>query len=256
MFKWPLSGIEIDLTNQCNLNCKGCSHFAPLAYNNIMKYDISVFEQDLYELETKFRIREIRLLGGEPFLLDNLIEYVRICHNIFPATHILIVTNGILEDKINYLLQYCKDNDINNIEISVSMYPDHVKYKNKSIHSRNVVLFRKLNLTTEPINNMIKEVKRNCLSSHCISLFHGRLYLCPIMKNLSTLEKSFNLNFNIGEDDMSIDIYKHTASEIIWFLTSSTTWSNCCSHCANVSTNFKWELSNRNKDEWLLTEGD
>ncbi len=215
MFKWPLSGIEIDLTNQCNLNCKGCSHFAPLAYNNIMKYDISVFEQDLYELETKFRIREIRLLGGEPFLLDNLIEYVRICHNIFPATHILIVTNGILEDKINYLLQYCKDNDINNIEISVSMYPDHVKYKNKSIHSRNVVLFRKLNLTTEPINNMIKEVKRNCLSSHCISLFHGRLYLCPIMKNLSTLEKSFNLNFNIGEDDMSIDIYKHTASEII-----------------------------------------
>ena len=47
----------VDIVDHCNLNCKGCGHFSPLAPKSFL--DIETFETDLRRLNV--------LLNGEIF---------------------------------------------------------------------------------------------------------------------------------------------------------------------------------------------
>ena len=59
---------EIHLCDHCNLNCKGCGHFSPLAQKRFL--DPAVFERDCRQLSklSNRKIELIDLMGGEPLL--------------------------------------------------------------------------------------------------------------------------------------------------------------------------------------------
>lgn len=66
--KAVLCKLEFHVTDRCNLNCLGCSHFAPI-YGEASDADIETFERDVRQLAQKFaNILTFRLMGGEPFL--------------------------------------------------------------------------------------------------------------------------------------------------------------------------------------------
>lgn len=74
--KRPLIHLDVHVTDHCNLNCKGCTHFAPLVEQEVFK-DPDQVGKDLRELAKKFVIKKIHLLGGEPLLHPRVNEFVK-----------------------------------------------------------------------------------------------------------------------------------------------------------------------------------
>lgn len=220
--------IEIDITNKCNLNCASCTHFSPLV-NEVVEYDLITFENDMGRLSSLFAISNIKLLGGEPFLYSELDRLVDILIKYFPKTKISIFTNGILEQKIidfkhNYPqvnLVQSKYPIINNVD-SIKNIKDKTRFRHPSLN---------INGDSNPIN-----AKLVCHSKDCISLFNGRLYICPVMRNIKTFEQAFNLNLGLSLNDYSINIYEHTNSEILIFLLSFDKGLKSCRYCSEFAS--------------------
>ena len=89
-----LNRFEVHITDHCNLNCKGCSHFCPVADEKYV--DVEQFRKDFQCLSQKIDVGTIRLLGGEPLLHKDLPELMQIARESFPHSAINICTNGIL----------------------------------------------------------------------------------------------------------------------------------------------------------------
>lgn len=118
--KPELSYLELHLTDHCNLNCKGCGHFSPLADKWFA--DISVFEKDMQRLAQLFsNITDMRLMGGEPLLHPEMTKFLFASRKYFPKANISVVTNGLLLHKMmNTFWQTCSSQ---NITIDISVYP-------------------------------------------------------------------------------------------------------------------------------------
>jgi ABC-2 type transport system ATP-binding protein len=73
---------EVHLVEHCNLNCKGCYHFSPLAKEEFLF--LTEWEKDCKQLSTLFkdRIGHISLMGGEPLLHPDICEFMRITREI------------------------------------------------------------------------------------------------------------------------------------------------------------------------------
>jgi MoaA/NifB/PqqE/SkfB family radical SAM enzyme len=68
--------VEMHVVDHCNLNCKGCSHFSPIA--DELFTDIGEFTRDLQQLRRLVsNIEVIRLMGGEPLLHPNITDFIR-----------------------------------------------------------------------------------------------------------------------------------------------------------------------------------
>ena len=60
--------IETHIVDHCNLNCRGCSHFSPLAKPYFKSLDEYKREFERLAEITNHYIQQIRIMGGEPFL--------------------------------------------------------------------------------------------------------------------------------------------------------------------------------------------
>ena len=120
--------IEVNLIDACNLKCKGCTHFSSI-YDSDSIYPIDNYERDLKQLRKVGQMFRLRLLGGEPFLLDNLDEYIMIARKVFPEADIEVVTNGLLIPAVNErILSAIKTNKIS---VVISAYQPTLKKKNQ-----------------------------------------------------------------------------------------------------------------------------
>ena len=81
--KRKILDFEVHLADHCNLNCKGCFHFCPIADE---KYpSVQSLENDfkrIYELANG-KIGRIYLLGGEPLLHPELIKIINVAGKYF-----------------------------------------------------------------------------------------------------------------------------------------------------------------------------
>jgi len=87
------------VTDHCNLNCKGCTHFSNIAQPRLA--DLDAFSADIERLTKVFSgITEFYLLGGEPLLHPRIHEFVRVTRAAFPKTRINVMTNGVLVSRM------------------------------------------------------------------------------------------------------------------------------------------------------------
>ena len=83
--------VETHLTDDCNLNCRGCGHCAPIAETWFA--DGSSFRRDMDRLARLFsNIAVIRLMGGEPLLHPDAAWFFRVTRQAFPRAEIALVT--------------------------------------------------------------------------------------------------------------------------------------------------------------------
>jgi ABC-2 type transport system ATP-binding protein len=111
---------ETDIVGHCNLNCKSCTHFSPLADESFVATDS--FEKDFARLsELAGRDNEkIDIMGGEPLLHPEISTLVTIARKYFDGP-VNIVTNGILLSQMNkHFWDTCRENKI---RIVVTSYP-------------------------------------------------------------------------------------------------------------------------------------
>ena len=110
MTKHKTLRVEINITKHCNLNCKGCDHFAPLSGEDNMSLDS--FKKDMQRLRELFgeKLIEIHILGGEPLMHPEIDSFLEVSRSLFPKASILIDTNGTLLKRMpETFWKHCRD---------------------------------------------------------------------------------------------------------------------------------------------------
>ncbi|WP_313186519.1 radical SAM protein [Lacrimispora sp.] len=214
---------EVHLAEHCNLNCKSCSHFSPLAKPEFM--DINVFKKDMERLSiiTKQDVERIELLGGEPLLNPDITEYFDITRRNFPDTTIMLLTNGLLLSQQHVeFWESCRNNKV---RISVTKYPINFDYNRMEqlIKNNHVEFgywmksdekqkeFWHMHLDLNGKQNAEYSFSRCTWGGGCIALKEGKLYPCVMIAYIQHFNSYFNKNLPITENDY-IDIYE--AAEI------------------------------------------
>ena len=254
---------EIHITEHCNLNCKSCAHFSPIAEPEFI--DVEEFRRDFQRMGEIFNhdCERINILGGEPLLHPELVTMIKIARKNFTSGIIVVFTNGILLPKIgNEFWQACHDN---NIGVLISAYPidigtDKVKALAKKFgvsieyeggkkeHEFDTFIVYPVNLKGDgnaKLNFALCE-----RANDCITLSHGRLFTCVFAPHVHHFSKYFKKSITITEDD-SIDIYDDVnADDILRKLTEPLP---ACRYCDIIDHPrfIKWGISNRDISEWV-----
>jgi 4Fe-4S single cluster domain len=92
--KLSVSAMEYNLTEHCNLSCYQCDHASPLLAKKFAS--LADFERDMRALSQAVHLGELRLVGGEPLLHPQLIDFMRMTRETGIADAIKIYTNGML----------------------------------------------------------------------------------------------------------------------------------------------------------------
>lgn len=253
LYKLELEYLEFNLTDHCNLNCKGCSHFSPIANKNYAS--VNQHERDLRKLGQLFRnIQTIRLLGGEPLLHPDVASFMVKTREAFPRSTIRLVTNGLLLPRASQeFYKTCKETKT---IIDLIVYPPLrnrltnnlylLKTKGvdfKIIEVENFSAF--LNLKG---NSSKKKALDSCRSKfgYCPFLHNGHIYHCAVSALVENFNKRFNYNISL---DKGINIHstKLSGHSIIKKLNVPI---ETCRWCSEENILFPWEISNRTIDDW------
>lgn len=115
------SGLDIPITTRCNLYCDNCAnlmnYYKGESINLHLSLDELIEEIDLL-FETVDYVFSLKILGGEPFLNNDLapfLEYLANCDFSEKFDHIVILTNGTVIPKENIL------NNLHNDKIMVGI---------------------------------------------------------------------------------------------------------------------------------------
>ena len=255
----PLIHFSIHLTEHCNLNCCGCSHFCNL-HKEPEFLDLKEFERDFARLSELFHgeAEYIHLMGGEPLLHPQITDMFPIARKSFPHADLKILTNGILLPKMqDSFWNACREN---NIIITPSQFPIKVDYREvqrKAEHFGVRCLlvwekseFRKdvldLDGFHDPLTNFLKCTHPN----NCTFFSHGRFCTCNIPLNIGNFNTFFHKNLRLSEQDY-IDIYKaKSGQEILSFLTKPIPF---CRYCAleKWERGLAWKVSKQEISEWI-----
>jgi|KBSMisStaDraftv2_1062788.scaffolds.fasta_scaffold03161_10 MoaA/NifB/PqqE/SkfB family radical SAM enzyme len=92
--KVRLFGVEYNLTEHCNLSCYQCDHASPLMAKKFAS--LEDYERDVRVFAQAVHVEEFRLVGGEPLLHPQLIDFMKIARDIGVGDKIKIYTNGML----------------------------------------------------------------------------------------------------------------------------------------------------------------
>lgn len=252
--------IEVHVTEHCNLNCAGCSHFSSLAAEEYLSTER--FEKDCKRLaELTDRFYAIKLLGGEPLLHPRITDFFDIARKYFPATPVQLTTNGILLLKQSEA--FWENCEKNNIVISISQYPIKLNKKEikKTARSHRVTLeftgstdehrMCKMPLDLAGGQDAQKSFRKCAISwGCCVTLRDGRIYTCCTAAHIKFFNACFSQGLVAGEND-SVDIYAVSSKDaIIDFLEKPFPFYR---HCKTSDTRFaqRWAVSKKEITEWV-----
>lgn len=252
--------LEVNITDTCNLNCRGCSHFSNLFDVVENNYSISELTNDLKKISDEAYVARLRLLGGEPLLYEHIIECMVTARQCFPQTGIDIVTNGILLRKMGN--EFFEAAEKYHIRFDISQYPP-VSVLKESIeqllmqYNLEYIFKGEINEFLRFINldglSNCEKAYRKCINNHCLFLRKGRLYLCPteglIYKFIETYELENRINLDMNR--VGYDIY----DDIDWIelMDMLSRPIDLCRYCSeDYGRSTSWGVSVRpSMEEWL-----
>ena len=252
---------EIHLIDSCNLKCKGCFHFAPLAKPDSC-YPLDEFQRDIERISALFegKFGWIHLLGGEPLLNPKINEYLDIVGANVKKGQIDLITNGTLLPKMDEgFFASCKKN---HIRIAITSYPIGFDYEKAMdlVLSHDVPCylfgdrsgqdaFCSASLMPES-QSSAKKVYLSCIVSNaCVTLDHGKLYHCSLPAYARLYNEAFGQTFDTESD--AISIYNHSKKEILDFLRTPQKFCKYCDIPYRNEHPIPWGLSQLKKEEWL-----
>ncbi|UQZ90395.1 radical SAM protein [Deltaproteobacteria bacterium Smac51] len=254
---------EVNLVEHCNLNCIGCDHFSPVAEEGFT--DVDKYERDLIRLSELFGddVSSITLVGGEPLMHPQLIEFIKRSRRHFPKTGLGLFTNGILLTRMPaQFWEACRDEKV---VIIITNYP--IKIDNDKIRQltgeygiqldysweNKLKTMHKLVLDPEGKGDVDYNFKKCYRSNSCIFLQDGRLYTCTVAPTAHHLNKHFDQKLEMSEKD-SIDIYQaQSANEILEFLRRPIPFCRYCDMHTKIK-GITWKQSDKKLTEWYLTD--
>lgn len=256
-----LSYFEFSIVDHCNLNCKGCNHFACIAEERYVPAE--KIRQDLNRLSELLHgaVTRIGVMGGEPLLHPDLLEILAATRAAFPNTEILLFTNGLLLLKMSEdFWTCCREN---NIVVNNTKYPidqdyegmqrtaaEHdVRFQFWGIADGQKTLWKHpldLDGRQDPVYSFWACDEANKV----VNLDDGRLYTCPQAPSIRIFNQKYGTHLEWEPGDY-LDIYKaQSADEVFRFLSTPNPF---CRYCAVSKRVFglPWEQSKQEMSEWL-----
>lgn len=220
---------QICLTERCSLKCQKCAHacYAVDFKNLDMDMDIEMAKKSA---DSFFRyvdlIREFVLIGGEPFLYQNLSEIVEYIGETYRNKIVIfsIATNGTIIPKQS-VLELCRKYDVT---IRISDYSVAIKSLKKKYEQLQKMLKENRVLYTISDKNVpwmdygFEEVNRKWNQSELIEVFERCKTPCREIRgshyHYCVMARSVpdNLNMDIGKNDyLDIEELKADAKKVL-----------------------------------------
>lgn len=252
---------EYDIISTCNLNCEGCTHYAPIGDNeDVLSIEKADIELKLLSNIISDHCNTINIMGGEPLLNPNIIEILSLTRKYFPKTEIQIVTNGILlADMEPDFWQACNELSVG---IALTVYPIKIRldkitscaneYKVPYSLYRNGKYFYHF-LLDEFGKQDINDSYIKCNLKN-FPLYHdGKLYPCTIAGCVYKLNNYYNVNFEVSENDCLCIDAETTLEDVYEFLGKPVSFCKYCmvSQWYDDNNRFKWTESKKDKHEWI-----
>lgn len=255
-----LDYLEMHLTDVCNLNCRGCSHFAPLVERD-QGDNFRWIRRDVPRLrEIVPNISLIRLLGGEPLLAEHFCEMVSLVRREYEMSRIQLVTNGILLPQVPEAYLSCLRENF--VEVVISLYPGNeallpgMEQRLKDHGVRYLVTRSRGEFTKrfdpagsgDPPSAFL-----DCEGKKCHTLYDGRLYVCGAAAYIRFFNAYYGTAFDFSKE--SLDLYDPSLSfeRVVTFLTTPKSF---CAFCGEP-VSFPWESRNGRKKipatDWTVT---
>ena len=246
---------EYHLADHCNLNCKGCSHFSPIAEKRFP--DLNDYKRDLKQLQKLFStVDKIVLMGGEPLLNSQLEAFLFATRSCFPKANIQILTNGILLPKMpESFWNTCRSCSV---DISITIYPP-LKEKESTliqlVNDNGLKVFTHSESSFYAFYNRRGDTDKKAAFERCHNrwntpmLREGKIYPCPKPATISYFNKKFDLDIPRAG---FVDIYFPGLDgwDIIDKLNKGC---STCSYCAlgwDVIPVFSWDTSKLILQDW------
>ncbi|MFA7689101.1 MAG: radical SAM protein [Bacilli bacterium] len=253
--------LEIHLADHCNLNCKGCCHFSPIASKKFP--NINKFEKDIKRLSELIhgKLKRLIFMGGEPLLNKDIEKYLLLSKKHFPNTDVQILTNGLLLPTMSdSFWTTCKSLDI---QIDITKYPVNFNYDviikkikklglNYFLYDDGISIGKKFDkyvFDEEGKQNKEDNFYNNCVMAvDCAYFVDGRIYPCQLAHNIKIYNKYFSKSFKQSKKDY-IDIYKvKDEKEIYQFLTKPIPF---CRYCDFIRKDkIEWGMHVKGNNDW------
>ena len=251
--------MEIHVANHCNLNCMGCSHFSPLSKYSVL--EDSQYHKDLMSINPAIRsyFSEIRLLGGEPLLNNNIADIIKTTREAFEKAGIVLVTNGLrLLDMRKSFWDSCR---WYGVSIGITKYPINLDYSaiERIVEDNHVDCivyadrcgigkFQKRPLSLLGLENSYTNyVHCNFIREwSCLQLVGTKLYCCPTCAYFHLFSGYFGLDIQC-DDYLDLATIKDV-EQIGMFLFSV---KDFCKYCKlDKIEKVDWNKSNKRIEEW------
>lgn len=261
--KPSLSYFEVPITDNCNLNCKGCL-FASNITKEIKHVEFIELENDARRMSELFcDVPWIRILGGEPLMHPDIVKVLKAYRKYFPDSEVDLCTNGLLIPKMDKKFWDCIKEE--HISIHVSGYRptysliDKIDWTLKEKGISYVILKRDEFVkyyTDQPNNNMQKSFER-CIASGCHEVYRGKLSTCSAAIAFEKFNEFFGTKYKITENEDWFNI--HNSEIDIWnVLEKLETPSYICKYCSDSKTeSFEWDYSKKEifLEDFLVNKG-
>ena len=253
--------LHLHLADHCNLDCRGCDNFSPLAPEVFA--DIDVFEKDCAKMAelSQGKIEEIQLLGGEPLLHSKINTFMEIVRRHFPTNKISIVSNGILlQTKKDDFWEACRNYKI---EIIVTKYPiqldfDKIKQKAQAQHVTfsfygNTETVEKtmecLPLDLEGKQDPKDSFLRCARANRCVSLDNGKIYTCSLIPYVKYFNDEFGQSLAVTSNDF-LDLHQaKNLEEILKFVCKPMPFCRFCNIKGTI-WDIGYGISKKEISEW------
>lgn len=190
---------EIHVSDYCNLNCRGCTHYSPIFEKKLPDTEERIHDIELLA-QTFSHVVDFYLLGGEPFLNPDIEKYITSAYELLPNTRLHIVTNGLLLPKVSpRVYDTIRKYDV---EISVSEYkPTHemIDVIIDVLHQNNVRYqirpYDSKQFFNKPLaKNCDMDYEKLCISDGCVNIWNGKIARCPSLMYVHELNKKYGLD--------------------------------------------------------------
>mgnify|MGYP001182432045 FL=1 len=207
--------LEWHVTHNCNLSCEGCTHFTNHGHNWTVSLD---------ELKTwfsswnkKISPRRLAILGGEPLIHKDIVEIVKITHEMWTQpdnSYFELVTNALLIDPERHkdLPKVLQDTKCT---LYISNHSKSEEYDKKLISSLKIIerwkdkydfevligdwtsnwykAYKGFGTTFEPFedNNPQKSWDECIAGQTCFQLYNNRIFKCCMTAYLSLQKEKY-----------------------------------------------------------------
>jgi len=246
------------VTDHCNLNCKGCTHFSNIAEEHFS--DPGQYRRELGRVRELFSdITEIFLLGGEPLMHPELESFIETTREYFSRSRVNVMTNGVLLPRMRqsfwdamreadaWLL--CDDYPIGASRETIDALARTQGVNIEWTEPREE--FFKFPIDLEGNQDPAASFRACRGVMNCPVMRDGRIYPCAYAAFIDIFQRKFDVEgIEAGEKD-SISIHEDPY-EVMDFLLNPIPW---CAHCDfDSKEGYEWAHSKGSIDEWVADQ--